>query len=499
MDSTEMTGRVLFPHHLTRPFSPEHQKIFKLLDDDSKRRIAIAAPRHFGKTTIDGLFFPARQTLFMSVNYGVFISATQEKAIEDLTTLKRELTANTRIKKLFGPLKAEDRELQWASMAFETSTGVKWVAKGANQQHRGLKYMQWRPDLVIVDDFEDPEEVDNDLLRRKRKRRFYADIVHSLDVKDSRIIVIGTVLHEDSLLVELLEDPLWASDSIELCDDAYNSNWPEFMSSADIKAEADSYRDKGILDLWMREKRNKCITGETASFKPEFFRRFSEPDIQKQMSEGSISLSSAVMVDPAREVQPETAYSAIVGVSLDYTHRRILVRDVVNARLHPDEMYEEAVAMARRLRTVNIGVEDHGLHGFIRQPFEQFIHMQPGFFNLTWLKPKGKAKEERIKTLIPLYRMGLIWHSDVPSVCGVVEAQLMSFPHGKYKDVADCLAYINQMFHEVEVFLGGASPVMQVEKDGESQDLPYHMMTIEEMARYDRKHEPVIEGWRNAP
>src|SRR4030067_835073 len=106
----------------------------------------------------------ALKELFQECKYILLISSTFKKAVGDLKTLAAELETNEMIRKVFGDMKG----MQWAegSGELELSTGIKIEAKGAGNQIRGLKYRQYRPDLIIVDDLEDPEEVRNEDRRK---------------------------------------------------------------------------------------------------------------------------------------------------------------------------------------------------------------------------------------------------------------------------------------------------------------------------------------------
>ena len=105
--STKTSCKVLFPERFWLPFSTIHDEIFKILDDDSIQQAVIAAPRGFGKTTIDTIAHPAKRILFQEKKFIVPISATATKAVMDGENLKRELVQNRVIKELFGPMKSD--------------------------------------------------------------------------------------------------------------------------------------------------------------------------------------------------------------------------------------------------------------------------------------------------------------------------------------------------------------------------------------------------------
>lgn len=204
--STKATCKVLFPERFSLSFSSLHDEIFEILDDDSIQLAAIAAPRGFGKTSIVNLAYPAKKILFQEKKFIVQISSTATKAVMDSENLKRELTQNPFVTELFGNIKSDS----FSKESWITSTGTMVLPRGAGQQVRGILYNRFRPDLIIGDDLENPEEVDNDELRLKMKRWFFADVLNCVNRAESnwKIVVIGTILHEDSLLANLLEGKL---------------------------------------------------------------------------------------------------------------------------------------------------------------------------------------------------------------------------------------------------------------------------------------------------
>ena len=130
--STKVASKVLFPERFWLPFSALHNEIFKILDDDSIQMAAIAAPRGFGKTTIDTITHPAKRILFREKKFIVPISATATKAIMDGENLKRELMTNHMIQRLFGSMKSESfSKEQWI-----TQSGTMVMPRGAGQQIR---------------------------------------------------------------------------------------------------------------------------------------------------------------------------------------------------------------------------------------------------------------------------------------------------------------------------------------------------------------------------
>lgn len=200
--STRASCKVFFPERFALPFSSLHQEIFEILDDDSIQLAAIAAPRGFGKTSIVNMAYPAKKILYREKNLIVPISCTATQAVMHSENLKRELLQNPIVTTLFGPMKSDS----FSKECWITQTGIMILPRGAGQQVRGILHKQYRPDLIICDDLEDPESVQNEDLRKKLKEWFFADVCNAVNraQKGWKIVVIGTILHEDSLLANLV-------------------------------------------------------------------------------------------------------------------------------------------------------------------------------------------------------------------------------------------------------------------------------------------------------
>jgi len=432
--SIKASAEVLFHDRVERDFTDIHDVLFDLMNDDTKQKVCIAAPRGFGKTTIGTIIYPAQKILFQDKKFIMPVSATASSAVEQAENLKAELISNVDIANFFGPMKAK---YNWSKEAWTTANGVRVLPRGAGQQVRGKLFGKSRPDLIIVDDLETTEGTDSPEQRAKLKTWFYSDLCNCVDrsSKDWKILVIGTVLHEDSLIVELLEDPSWHSVRLELCDDNFTSNWPDFMTSEECKALYLEYKRKGQADVFFREYRNLPISTEDATFKASYFKDYDETSLDFKPSR----MINVVIIDPAKTVQMHSAESAIVGIAVDRDSRRLYIRDVVSDKFRPDELYEAAFKMVADLKARVLAVEVTSLNEFITQPIKNEMMVRGIFPRFVELNARAH-KADRIAALVPFYRLGYVYHN--PNVCAKLESQLMAFPKSKLWDVMDATAYI---------------------------------------------------------
>jgi predicted phage terminase large subunit-like protein len=444
--STPTFGHTFMPEAFKLPFSPKiHTPIFNLLDDHTKPLVAIAAPRGAGKTTIANAYM-SKKILFREANFILSISETATKAEEQSQNLKRELTTNPLIKATFGSMRPTNVEDDFSKLNWMSSTGTRITPKGAGQQIRGLQYIRdghpYRPDLIVVDDLENDESVMSDHQRMKLKRWFFSSLRQVVDRSHNRwkIVVIGTILHEQSLLNDLLSNPAWASIRLEICDDNFKSYWPAQISDAKCRETYEEYRTMGVADEWMREFRNLPIAKDEADFREAYFQYYKE---EEEDLDSRTGLGKFILCDPARSVTDRSCDTAIVGVAVDYDKNLIYIRDVINGRFYPDEIYKHLIAMSDRLKTKDIVIEQTGLNEFIRQPLDNENSRSGAYLKIDYVPAKGD-KDARILTLSPYYRMGLVKHNK-SGVCDVLEQQLLRFPRG-LKDVPDALSYIVEEF-----------------------------------------------------
>lgn len=449
LNDTAKFAKHFFPDRFYADFSSLHREIFKLIDS-SEKRVVIAAPRGLGKTSIVGLAMAAKAILFRQAHFIVYVSNSATSAEAQTENLKRELLSNKMIRRLFGDIRitpSDDLDEQFSRKAWVAYGDCMVLPRGSGQQVRGSLFKNYRPDLIIVDDLEDTETIENELIRKSRKEWFFGDLMKCVSTTRPawRIVYIDTLKHQDALLQELLDLKTWASTRLSICDDNYKSLAPEFVTDEQIHEEVEDHRNSGTLDVFYRERRNIAISTEDASFRAEYFKYYEESDTWFRQ----LSLENMVLIDPAKTAKLSSADSAIVGWGFDPIGNRLFVRDIVAGKLHPEQLYDEALKMATRLNARVIGIEVTSLNEFVTYPFRTAMLQRGQNFELIELKARGgsgayaqggRGKEGRVAALVPFYRQGCVYHNR--TCCGQLETQLLGFPRSKRWDVMDAAAYV---------------------------------------------------------
>ena len=161
----------------------------------------------------------------------------------------------------------------------------------------------------------------------------------------------------------------------------------------------------------------------------------------------------------------KSADSAIVSVTVNMESNAIYVRDIVAGKMHYDEFLTNVITACKDGFIRTLGVEVTGLHEFITQPIKNELTKAglQGQVDFLELIARGgtegeKGKISRIRSLIPFYRQGHVFHN--PACGHLLESQLRDFPAAKLWDIMDAFSYIIEALALGERFM---QPVHKVE------------------------------------
>jgi len=482
-DSKFMAGLV-FPDAFYSPMTMLHDQIFDLLDKSESNKKVIAATRGIGKTTIAELICK-KAILFEDYNFIGYVSNSSGSAELITENIKQELTSNEIVLNVFGDVsasKVKGVSDKWTQKAWIANGKTFVLPRGAKQQVRGLKWGNKRPDLWIIDDLEDDEEIMNPEQRKKLKEWFEGSLLYTEaqyeDAERAKFIYIDTVKHEDALITHLLEDPEWDSITLSVCDDNYKTLVPTFISQERLDKEVERHRRNHTLDVFARERMSVPTAKETRAFKGEYFKYYEETD-NDFVTDIKPRLINILIWDPAKRKNPKNAQTGLVVWGLDLERNAFYLRHSSGEFLSVGEQHDRVFALVDQYDVQVVGMEVTGLEEHLTYPFLNEC-MRRGRAsvgtNMIELKARtGKGemvgeeggKDGRISGLLPFYERGLIFHNKANS--GPLELQLLSFPRSKLKDIMDAAAYLLQMLEKGAKYMSPVQLESQMIIDDESQ------------------------------
>lgn len=219
----EYFARAYLPHYFKRKSPEFHTKLDELWTGGVMKGInplenkdalatlpgcrrAVAAPRGHAKSTNFTFKDSIHAILYAYKHYIMILSDSSDQAEGFLSDIGEELECNPEIIEDFGKLQGA----VWRSSVLLTATGIKIEAIGSGKKIRGRRHRNWRPDLIILDDVENDENVNTPEQRLKLYNWFVKAVSKAGDTYTD-IVVIGTMLHYDSLLAKILANPQYKS------------------------------------------------------------------------------------------------------------------------------------------------------------------------------------------------------------------------------------------------------------------------------------------------
>lgn len=208
----EFFARTYFPHYIKHENAVLHDYLYKrlpeIVDSPEGQHEAIAAPRGNAKSTLVTQIFTIWCIVTGRKRYPLIIMDAMDQAATMLEAIKAELQFNPRLCMDFP--KATGQGRVWQVGTITTANDCKIQAFGSGKRMRGLRHGPHRPDLVIGDDLENDENVRSPEQRDKLESWLKKTVLSLGPADDTMdVVVIGTILHYDSVLSRLLKNPLW--------------------------------------------------------------------------------------------------------------------------------------------------------------------------------------------------------------------------------------------------------------------------------------------------
>ena len=254
-----------FPHYVRSPYRSElHDYLFKtlpeILQDPKSVNMATAAPRGEAKSTLVSQLFTLYCLVTQKKRYALIVMDSINQAYPMLESIKVELEFNQRLRIDFPEVAGQGRV--WQATTILTKANQKVEIAGSGKKLRGLRHGAYRPDLVVLDDIENDEQV-RSAEQRDKLHEWLKKTVLPLGVPGEKldVVYIGTILHYDSVLNRTLSSKAWKTAKFKALkkmpdDMALWDKWEDFyLNEGEAVADAfysqnKSAMDKGAVVSW---------------------------------------------------------------------------------------------------------------------------------------------------------------------------------------------------------------------------------------------------------
>jgi hypothetical protein len=236
--------------HIAYALAPFHLDMFALSQENDPLQV-IMAFRGSGKSTVMSLSLVLWSMLGNpQKKFILIVSKGRDQAKFHFDNIKRELKHNARLNKDLGPLH-EDEDGGAYSLELP-HLGTKIICVSSGKSIRGIRYGNHRPDLIILDDVEDGESVRTQGSRDRMYQWFVSEILPAGD-ENTKVVVLGNLLHKDSLLMRLKTDidtkkRRGVFRAYPLLDDNGKILWPSKFKAKEIEKLRATIADEGAFE-----------------------------------------------------------------------------------------------------------------------------------------------------------------------------------------------------------------------------------------------------------
>ena len=434
-----------YAHYVKFATADFQKEIIRLLEINETDSLFVVSFRGSGKSTVITDTYPIWAILGkQQKKFVIIFCQTQAQAKQHMMNLRRELENNDLLKKDLGPFNEDSNEWGSQSIVF-SNTNARITVASFEQSVRGLRHYEHRPDLIICDDVEDGDSIKTREGRNKTYQWLKGEVIPA-GAQNTRLIVVGNLLHEDSLLMRLKDEV--ENDTIDgkflyfpLINAKGDCLWPgKYPTKKDIEIEK---RKIGNEIIWQREYLLNIIPDDDQVIYPEWIQYYDEIPAPIEFENGYYSnMEVRIGVDPAISKSNIADYTAMVPGMLYETkdsYRIYILPKIINKRMNFPETVEMCKILNKSYECDGLSpefiIEDVAYQKALPQQLEA-----EGIQNIMTIRPGNQDKRSRLVLTSNLIKTGQVLFPKK----GAEELiqQIVHFGVEKHDDLADAFSIL---------------------------------------------------------
>lgn len=398
---------------LTHPVPEFHKDIFYEMTDVQKPRYCCAIPRDHAKTTLAKLAV-VWYFLFTDYRFILYLSNTVKIAIPAVNDIVNFLESENFIA-VFGQVEWLTKQDGVGLYKFKLNGKICILrAHGAGQQVRGINVDNKRPQLAVIDDLEDNDNIATDQLFLKLKKWFYGPFRKALDKFHNKIIWLGNMISIKSMLYENCQSEFWNSKLYGCLLKNGQPLWPDAWPLDKLRLDFAEYCKAGMSDIWFAEMMNMPLTGK--------FIKGDEIGYAPAIMPGDPEFAF-ITIDLA--ISPETyADKTVIAV---HTWNGEYYQIAETHKFHgidPVSLFAEVINLCFTWRVSCVGIEDVAYQASLKFVFAHFC-MEQGIEGIEF---------------VPLYAVGRKAQR-IHGWVGMLKAQTYKLTEGEFEVTHELLSF----------------------------------------------------------
>ena len=445
--SPEVFINFFLGEQLTEEIPEFHIEVFYEMTHTEVPRLAVVIPRGHAKTTLAKLAC-AWYLLFSEYRFVLYVSGSHDLVVPYVNDIA-DFFKSDNFAAIFGKIDwLIDRdgtgEYKFRIHSLKKTCMLKGL--GSGQRVRGVNIDNERPQLAVVDDLEDDEDVETDAMHRKMMRWFFGAFFKCLNNFDNKIIICGNLLGKNSVLYKILKLRSWRSFLYGALKANREPLWPAMWPLEKLKLDYQEYVELGLAAKWFAEMMNQP-TAEGGNIIEAEDIYYLPPRLPEEVAFGYITIDPAI----SKEKWADNAAVGAQGWVEEQNIWQVLQYDYGKG-LNPTQLFWMAIKLAKYWGFRYIGVERAGMQEILEHHFRHLLmlHNLQNDYEFIAVGTGNKRKSERIIS----WSTGLIRNKKtVPSRAltygdFMVTQQLLNYEPTKKEnddDIIDMLAQGEQM------------------------------------------------------
>jgi len=415
---------------LTTPVPDLHPELFGLMTDERIKQLILAVPRGHAKTTIAKLTC-VYYFLFTDFKYILYMSNTSSVSVPCVNDVITFFESENFIA-IFGECQFPVKQEGKGKYKFILPSGkvCMLLAFSAGQQVRGTNINNTRPQLVIVDDLEDNDNIATKELSEKLKRWFYGPFKKCIDPMNNKWIWIGNLISENSMLAENLKSEFWHSRLYGCIKEDGTPLWEGLYTIEALRQDYAEYEEVGMADVWFAEMMNMPMAGVDGIIQASEI-TYAPQQVQAEGLIGFITIDLA-------SSQETWAHETVLATHVyDQEGEYFQIVETMSLKgADPISLFPHLVDMCQRWGILVVGIESVSYQAVAKPVFEHLCLLQ-NIKNLVFIPIPARAQKFfRLATWAGLIKKGeyRLTEGDF-----VVTQQLLAYNPKKKENVDDII------------------------------------------------------------
>jgi len=282
--------------------------------------------------------------------------------------------------------------------------------RGSGQSLRGAIVLGKRPNIVIFDDIENEEKHLNKNSRDKLKKWFNNVVVPTINPNKFEFIFIGTPIHEDSLLMNLVNSNSWKTLVLPVAEDFPPENWNELITSWKdrftpefVKEIYDMLKEQGKEKSFYQEYMLEVTPQDDLLYDTKKINKFK----LKEFSSNLNRLTYYISIDLAVSEKEYADYTSIAVIGVDQNNNWFLV-DGFYGRIKPDITIDKIFYFVNKWKPYEVVLEKVAFQLSMKTFIQNEMIKRGRFFNLKMIS-RTKGKLSVLKGFQPIVELGRFW------------------------------------------------------------------------------------------